>query len=389
VTRWYSPALGRFLSVDPKSGNTSTPQSLDRYSYISGNPLGGVDPFGTCNYNRDTGQCVNASTQAAPVFDYHSIVIKVPARPVNKCLESNFHAYGCTSGPDIWVGNTQSKTCISTHGHAGCGGLVSSASKELVEASNYVVTQAALHRAQWAAEDAAAAKELAISKAKYNIEHVFDGVLVDNKAGGCDNPISCLAGGIGNVANGVNQAWQHTGGAVVNSIAESDALKAAIAVAIPLVLGGICLYATIQTMGAAGLICASFMGSALMLGGDAAGQYVEGKPIDTTSLLVSSTVGALTGPLLSKFPLVVRPFMNGVRPLQNLLIAGGANAFRYTATRTVEGKSVDGRCVFAAGFLGAVGQGAGPLAKYLGQAGNAVPVGLAFNGVTSGCNYDK
>jgi hypothetical protein len=82
------------------------------------------------------------------------------------------------------VGNTHSKTCIDTHGHAGCGGLVSSASKELVEASNYEVSQAALHRAQWAAEDAAAAKDLAISKAKYNVQHAFDGVLSKGQAGG-------------------------------------------------------------------------------------------------------------------------------------------------------------------------------------------------------------
>jgi RHS repeat-associated protein len=44
--RWYHPALGRFVSADtivPEPGN---PQSLNRFSYVLGNPLRYVDPTG-------------------------------------------------------------------------------------------------------------------------------------------------------------------------------------------------------------------------------------------------------------------------------------------------------------------------------------------------------
>ena len=41
------PAIGsRFLSVDPVSGSPGHPQSWNRYSYVSNNPLAFVDPDG-------------------------------------------------------------------------------------------------------------------------------------------------------------------------------------------------------------------------------------------------------------------------------------------------------------------------------------------------------
>jgi len=56
VARWYSPTLGRFLSVDPVAGSPDNPQSLNRYAYVSGNPIGGIDPdgrLGKCLYGRE------------------------------------------------------------------------------------------------------------------------------------------------------------------------------------------------------------------------------------------------------------------------------------------------------------------------------------------------
>jgi hypothetical protein len=44
--RYYSLHLGRFLSVDPVSGNPPVPQGWNRYSYVLGNPLKYVDPYG-------------------------------------------------------------------------------------------------------------------------------------------------------------------------------------------------------------------------------------------------------------------------------------------------------------------------------------------------------
>jgi RHS repeat-associated protein len=47
--RYYSPALGRFLSVDKSRGNHSRPQSLNRYTYALNNPVNRVDPDGNCS----------------------------------------------------------------------------------------------------------------------------------------------------------------------------------------------------------------------------------------------------------------------------------------------------------------------------------------------------
>ncbi|MEM7352045.1 MAG: RHS repeat-associated core domain-containing protein [Acidobacteriota bacterium] len=44
--RFYTQVMGRFLSVDPLQGQAETPQSLNRYAYVVGNPLRWVDPDG-------------------------------------------------------------------------------------------------------------------------------------------------------------------------------------------------------------------------------------------------------------------------------------------------------------------------------------------------------
>ena len=44
--RYYDSSIGRFISVDPVSGNIFNPQRLNRYSYTLNNPLKYVDPSG-------------------------------------------------------------------------------------------------------------------------------------------------------------------------------------------------------------------------------------------------------------------------------------------------------------------------------------------------------
>jgi hypothetical protein len=44
--RVYDPVLGRFLSADPHVDSVVDSQSLNRYSYVSNNPLGYIDPSG-------------------------------------------------------------------------------------------------------------------------------------------------------------------------------------------------------------------------------------------------------------------------------------------------------------------------------------------------------
>ena len=67
--RYYSPALGRFLSIDPILGTPSQPQSWNRYAYALNNPLKYVDPAGmdetaySCDENGDN--CYYETTQSA------------------------------------------------------------------------------------------------------------------------------------------------------------------------------------------------------------------------------------------------------------------------------------------------------------------------------------
>jgi len=44
--RYYSPVMGRFLSVDPVLGDPGEPQSWNRYTYVANNPLRYIDPDG-------------------------------------------------------------------------------------------------------------------------------------------------------------------------------------------------------------------------------------------------------------------------------------------------------------------------------------------------------
>jgi RHS repeat-associated protein len=46
--RYYSAALGRFVSVDPVIGKPTVPQSWNRYAYVTNNPIAKTDPDGRC-----------------------------------------------------------------------------------------------------------------------------------------------------------------------------------------------------------------------------------------------------------------------------------------------------------------------------------------------------
>jgi RHS repeat-associated protein len=64
--RYYSSAMGRFMSPDPLGGHLENPQTLNRYSYVENNPLSLTDPTGmdfslSCSQNNGT-TCQNGTT---------------------------------------------------------------------------------------------------------------------------------------------------------------------------------------------------------------------------------------------------------------------------------------------------------------------------------------
>jgi len=60
VARYYDSHLGRFLSPDPLAGGVSSPQSLNRYTYVENNCANLVDPLGM---SPDCGVIIGGATQ--------------------------------------------------------------------------------------------------------------------------------------------------------------------------------------------------------------------------------------------------------------------------------------------------------------------------------------
>jgi RHS repeat-associated protein len=171
IARWYSPTLGRFLSVDPMSGNTARPQSLDRYAYVAGNPLGGVDPMGTCDW--DTGSMTCKDSSGVDQSNFQSNLATATTVPFNKCLATNFHADGCTAGSSSGTVEVLGTYVETTSGS-------SSASSDLVAASDIIRAQVADQKAVADAEVAldAGAKKVAdspnLADVKVQAERIFD-----------------------------------------------------------------------------------------------------------------------------------------------------------------------------------------------------------------------
>jgi RHS repeat-associated protein len=73
--RWYDPSIGRFISVDPKHGHLSNPQSLNLYIYVVDLPTTLKDPSGLDWWNPWSW----TPQQQAQAFTIAVIVISVVA----------------------------------------------------------------------------------------------------------------------------------------------------------------------------------------------------------------------------------------------------------------------------------------------------------------------
>ena len=63
--RYLKAALGRFTTVDPAGGRLAAPQTLNRYAYVSNNPLRFVDPTGMYEVDAACSKDRRCSTEAA------------------------------------------------------------------------------------------------------------------------------------------------------------------------------------------------------------------------------------------------------------------------------------------------------------------------------------
>ncbi len=73
--RAYRPAIGRFLSLDAVNGDAMSPQTVNRYAYGLGDPIGKADPRGLWGENLATDQ-VNDTTSVLNDWDKYDQQIK-------------------------------------------------------------------------------------------------------------------------------------------------------------------------------------------------------------------------------------------------------------------------------------------------------------------------
>ena len=65
--RYYDPSLGRFLSVDPKSGRAGDAYAFGSYSYANGNPVVNIDPDGKRSIVADGKVYIRPEDKSVPI----------------------------------------------------------------------------------------------------------------------------------------------------------------------------------------------------------------------------------------------------------------------------------------------------------------------------------
>lgn len=68
---YYNPTLRRFINQDTVLGAITTPASMNRFAYANGNPVSGIDPFGTVTEDLDPMNSVDAD-EALAASSYNS-----------------------------------------------------------------------------------------------------------------------------------------------------------------------------------------------------------------------------------------------------------------------------------------------------------------------------
>jgi RHS repeat-associated protein len=79
--RFYSPEMRRFVNQDILLGFVEDGQTLNRYAYVTGDPISKIDPFGLSEY---CGKCAIGETEGASGYDcliYGGNLCNVQPRP--------------------------------------------------------------------------------------------------------------------------------------------------------------------------------------------------------------------------------------------------------------------------------------------------------------------
>lgn len=85
--RFYDPSNGRFNRLDPYAGNMQDPQSLHKYAYVHGDPIGNIDPSGLFSVTSSLAATSISSSLAQEQFEAGVSVIE-QLDPENEGIKS-------------------------------------------------------------------------------------------------------------------------------------------------------------------------------------------------------------------------------------------------------------------------------------------------------------
>lgn len=95
--RYYDPAVGRFLSVDPAGMGKENVFSFNRYDYVNNNPVTNIDPYGTTCTSSVTG------SYNCTVDDNAGKFTAAQLKAVNKAYTAAVNALEAHSGQTVTV----------------------------------------------------------------------------------------------------------------------------------------------------------------------------------------------------------------------------------------------------------------------------------------------
>ncbi len=135
--RYYDPRIGQFLSIDPVNFSPDKPFMFGRYTYVGGDPVNGVDPFGLCGNRKKDGSCevkVDKSTGEAGkkagkalearLNKFDKIVNKLSDKTTISIKNKNGKNVGSLTGKEfktIW-NNTKFSITSKKFNNGGAGG---------------------------------------------------------------------------------------------------------------------------------------------------------------------------------------------------------------------------------------------------------------------------
>jgi RHS repeat-associated protein len=233
IARWYSPALGRFLSVDPVAGNGSSPQTLDRYAYGAGDSINRVDPDGrvaVCRYGaEDCGELAGAHhgtrTLADVQRDHPGVYRNCGAysgQAQQECEKARQQsATGATGGS----GTTPSGSCT----YLGGGSQLYCVSGRYD--GSQMITTSTTTWGEWTSTTSTTTWGMTTSTTVSNTTGGVTTTTTSNSKTGQAASRDCGPAGVGcfdpgqavsNIAGTANQVWQNTGGAAVNAVCSSS-----------------------------------------------------------------------------------------------------------------------------------------------------------------------